>query len=146
MVFSLISRKAVSVRFVVALLIVVLPIVVLMWLRSPMCTNQVLLEVVSPDQRYKVVVFLRDCGATTNYSSHVSIVPARHKITNRSGGNVFIADTDHGRAPAGINGAPEVEVAWQSANELSIRYNKAVRIFKSIDELHAIEVRLEPVI
>jgi hypothetical protein len=38
-----------------------------------MCGNYVVAEKISPDGRRKVVVFQRDCGATTGFSTQVSL-------------------------------------------------------------------------
>ncbi len=37
------------------------------------CVNTLITEVSSPDNKLKASVFVRDCGATTDYSTHVSI-------------------------------------------------------------------------
>jgi hypothetical protein len=38
------------------------------------CANEVLSQTVSPDAKMKAVVFQRDCGATTGFSTQVSII------------------------------------------------------------------------
>lgn len=58
---------------------------------SDMCGNKVVSEFVSPDGQLKAVVFTRDCGATTNYSTQVSILSASDQLGN-SGGNAFAMD------------------------------------------------------
>jgi hypothetical protein len=65
-----------------------------------MCGNQILSESSSPDRTYRVVVFRRDCGATTGFSTQVSVLKAMQALPNESG-NLFIADTDRGEAPIG---------------------------------------------
>lgn len=49
------------------------------------CGNTVLQSVVSPDGRIKAVVFSRDCGATTGYSTQLSLVSADSTLPNESG-------------------------------------------------------------
>jgi hypothetical protein len=41
---------------------------------APLCRNEIFHQVDSPDSRYKVVVFQRDCGATTGFRA--IMVPA----------------------------------------------------------------------
>src|SRR5687767_10343542 len=41
-----------------------------------MCGNDIQLTVVSPDRKLKAVVFERSCGATTGFSTQVSVLPA----------------------------------------------------------------------
>jgi len=97
-------------------------------LTSDMCGNEQLLELPSSDGELKVVVFQRDCGATTGFSTQVSIVSAAESLPNRSG-NLFVADTDHGRVPAGVGGGPEVRVAWVGARSLRIAHYREARVF-----------------
>src|SRR5919106_3054135 len=75
------------------------------------CQNQVLAEIPAPDLRVRAVVFQRTCGATTASSTQVSLLAASRPLPD-DGGNVFIADTDHSRAPAGPGGEPVVQVHW----------------------------------
>lgn len=73
-----------------------------------MCGNDNLVEVVSPDGRLKAVTFRRDCGATTGYSTQLSILPANRTLPN-GGGNIFISRDD-----------PEVTVRWIDDHHLRI--------------------------
>ena len=43
-------------------------------LPNPCGEDELISEAVSPSQAMKVVVFMRDCGATTSFSTHVSIL------------------------------------------------------------------------
>lgn len=54
-----------------------------------LCANDNLVEMVSPNGQLKAVTFRRDCGATTEYSTHVSILPTSRKLPNEAG-NVFV--------------------------------------------------------
>lgn len=56
-----------------------------------LCGNDPLMAEVSPDQRHVAVVFLRDCGATTGFSTQVSILDAPANLPNEAG-NVAVAD------------------------------------------------------
>src|SRR5688572_11020252 len=76
---------------------------------SGMCRNEVLAELPAPDNRNRAVVFQRDCGATTGFSTQVSVLRGSRRLPNE-GGNVFVADSDHGQAPAGPGSGPAVEV------------------------------------
>ena len=93
-----------------------------------MCGNQVLSEIPSPDQVYRVVTFQRDCGATTGFSTQVSVLKYAEKLPNESG-NLFVADTDHGKAPSGIGGGPEVKISWVGSRSLLLIHHRDVRIF-----------------
>ncbi|MBI1810912.1 MAG: hypothetical protein HY035_01370 [Nitrospirae bacterium] len=43
------------------------------------CKNAIIKEILSPDQKRKIVVFARDCGATTGYSTQVSLISIKVK-------------------------------------------------------------------
>jgi hypothetical protein len=57
---------------------------------SGACGNQLYQEVLSPDNKYKAVVFQRDCGATTGFSTRVSILRADAKFTDKVEDNIFL--------------------------------------------------------
>lgn len=86
----------------------------------------------------KAVLFSRDCGATTGFSSQISIL--RVDETLSGSGNAFSADSDHGAAKTGSWGGPVVEMAWISARALSISYASQARIFKNEREAHGVSI------
>lgn len=47
----------------------------------------------------------------------------------RESGNVFTADTNHGKAPSGPGGGPVVTVRWIDRRTLEIAYDSAARVF-----------------
>lgn len=106
------------------------------------CGNRPLAEVPSPGGVHRAVVFERSCGATTGFSTQVSIVDAGAGA-GREAGNAFIADRDHGRAPAGPGGGPAVEVAWRGDSQLIIRHHPLARVFRSEPRVRGVEVRYE---
>lgn len=73
-------------------------------------------------------MFNRECGATTGFSTQVSILPAGDKLPDK-GGNIFTADTDHGNSPVEPWGGPPVEVKWDGETSLHITYDKRARVF-----------------
>jgi hypothetical protein len=72
-------------------------------LLDDMCGNTVIREVLSPDHRIKAVVFQRDCGATTGFSTQVSLLSAQATLPNYSG-NIFLTDD-----------ASDISVRWLRA-------------------------------
>ena len=109
-----------------------------------MCGNQVISETKSPDGSFEAVVFQRDCGATTGFSTQVSIFRS-WLPRGSSSGNVFVSDTNRGAAPAGIGGGPEISVNWQSSNELVISHHPKVRIYLSEPQWGSVKVKYEDV-
>jgi hypothetical protein len=106
------------------------------------CGNDLLAEMPSPGGSRQAVVFQRACGATTGFSTQVSVLPAGEKLPN-DGGNVFVADTDHGQAPSGPGGGPVVEVVWLHEDRLLIRHHRLARVFRSEARVGSVVVGYE---
>ncbi len=106
------------------------------------CGNELLGETRSPDGKLKAIVFQRDCGATTGFSTQISILPVDEKMPNE-GGNVFVADSNHGAAPSGRGGGPIVEVRWLNESELLIKHDSRARVFQSEQSLRGVKIHYE---
>jgi hypothetical protein len=106
------------------------------------CDNTPLAEVPSPGGTHKAVVFERSCGATTGFSTQVSVLSAGAKLWG-SAGNVFIADTDHGAAPSGPGGGPVIEPVWIAEDRLLIRHHRLARVFLSEARAGSVAVTYE---
>jgi hypothetical protein len=98
-----------------------------------LCTNTIQAQSSAPGGLHHAVVFQRDCGATTGFSTQVSVLngpgPTLDANLPTNPGNAFIADTDHGAAPAAAWGGPTVELSWQTAQRLVIRHHPSARLF-----------------
>ncbi|HEY7236309.1 MAG TPA: hypothetical protein VH539_19265 [Gemmatimonadaceae bacterium] len=92
------------------------------------CENSILQDIASPDGHRHAIIFERSCGATTDFSTQVSIVPTVRDVNGA--GNVFVADTDHERAASDAGGGPAVSARWIDGSTLEIRYDSAARIFR----------------
>jgi hypothetical protein len=88
-------------------------------------------RVPSPDAKYEAVVFQRDCGATTDFSTQISVLPKGVSLPGAAG-NVFIADSNHGAAPRATWGGPEVDVRWSGNRRLSVVTHPAARISRNV--------------
>jgi hypothetical protein len=97
------------------------------------CGNDMLATIPSPSGGRKLVIFQRDCGATTGFSTQASLLPAHDRL--RGSGNVFIADTDHGKAPSGPGGGPQLTARWIAEDTLELRYHPQARVFLA-DSVH----------
>jgi hypothetical protein len=103
------------------------------------CANEVLEIVKSPDGKLQAVIFRRDCGATTDYSTQVSILSANAELPNKSG-NVFVADTDHGNAPEQEGGGPKIKVEWLDNKSLQVSYDPRSRVFLGEEKLSGVRI------
>jgi hypothetical protein len=89
---------------------------------SGICGNEVQKEYLSPNGRLKAVVFQRDCGATTGFSTQISILEGSATLTNKPG-NIFISDWQPGDTSP--------TVTWLSDSELEIKKHCNVTVYKS---------------
>jgi hypothetical protein len=101
------------------------------------CGNRVLSEVPAPKGNMSAIVFERSCGATTGFSTHVSIVKDFGEHL-KSAGNVFAADSDHGAVKEMI-----VTVRWVALDQVVIRYPAHARVFKREAQTNGVSVAYE---
>ena len=103
-----------------------------------MCENSVVSRTPSPDGQYDAVIFERDCGATTGFSTQISVVDGGKSVSGS--GNAFVADDDHGAARAGSWGGPWAEPKWLSPARLLIRYAKKSRVFEQSNNAEGVTI------
>jgi len=107
-----------------------------------LCGNEWVAQQVSPDGRFKVVVFQRDCGATTGFTTQASLLEAADHVPGGSG-NIFIADTDHGAAPAASWGGPDLQVEWLANDRVVLAHHPRARVFKALVRYSDVAVEYE---
>ncbi|MBW3559597.1 MAG: hypothetical protein KY446_10300 [Proteobacteria bacterium] len=115
-----------------------------MWVSScsAACRNDPVATADAPTGELKAVLFQRDCGATTGFSSQVSLT---NDGALSAGGNVFIADTNHEAASAASWGGPWVELRWLSPKHLLVRYDADARVFAQNQNVSGVDVSYEKV-
>jgi hypothetical protein len=96
------------------------------------------------DALHAAVLFERDCGATTGFSTQVSVLNAGER--RLGSGNVFIADGDHGAAQAAPWGGPWTELMWLSPSRLLVRYDTKARVFQRSETVSGVQISFEPVV
>ena len=111
------------------------------------CRNELITRALSPDRSLQAIVFQRDCGATTGFSTHVSVVPVSEEFLEHStffkqakAGNAFIADTNNGTAASGAGGGPIVRVEWLAPKRLRILHDSGTRIFSSEKTVNGVDL------
>lgn len=95
------------------------------------CANEPLQTSLSPDGKLKVVLFRRDCGATTTSSTHVSILPVSAELPNEAG-NVSVQDGD-----------PLTHVRWMGDRHLNISGTQASGVFLRLTSQHGVQITYE---
>jgi hypothetical protein len=103
------------------------------------CENTIQNTVLSPDGTHAAIVFERNCGATTSFSTQVSVVSAS-KLQFDGSGNTLVADTGSGAAPSAAYRGPEIRLKWQSEHRLLIAYYSKARLFKNESKVNGIEI------
>lgn len=103
------------------------------------CGSEVVDTVLSPDRRHQVVVYEHDCGATTDFSTQVTLDPlfAARPI---GGGNIWSADADHGVAPRAKWGGPDVRIEWTSSTTLRLLHHPRARVFRAEKRVGEVEI------
>jgi hypothetical protein len=109
-------------------------------LRLP-CETYVIQRIPSPNGELEGVVFDRRCGATSGFNTQLSIVVPG--ATPDEPGNALIVDADHGLAPVGPAGGPEIQVVWQGDSMLHVRLDRRARSFKQDTIVEGVRVVYE---
>lgn len=110
---------------------------------SDVCQNTVVSRSLSPNGALAAVLFQRDCGATTSFSTQISILRPDDNPTG--GGNAFVADDDHGAARVGSWEGSWAETKWLAPDHLLIRYAAKSRLFKRSDNVSGVKITYQVV-
>ena len=106
-----------------------------------MCGTQPGFEVMNPEGKYRVVVYGYDCGAISQLSTQISVIPSKESYPTKEG-NVFVA-TGGGRQGEWLG--PYVEVVWQSSTGLLIRHNEGIEIHRHENQIDGVSISYETV-
>ena len=107
------------------------------------CENTILSETTSPSGRVAAILFQRSCGATTGYSTQVSVLRVGDRPA--AAGNAFVADTNHGAADKSVGGGPWVEAVWTDENNLIVKYDAQARIFTEQSVIAGVTITYQPI-
>ncbi|MEK3889338.1 hypothetical protein [Bacillus sp. FSL K6-3431] len=91
-----------------------------------MCENEIIQQSNSQSEKKTAYIFIRDCGATTGYSYHLSILNQNKELKNKSG-NTFVSDQ-------------EFSIEWQSNKSLKIYYNDSVNTYEMDKRVNGVKV------
>jgi len=109
-----------------------------------MCGNRIIKKINSPNKRNTIVIFERDCGATTNFSTQISIIRKGKKLENEKG-NLFSADSDNGKAEVNKYGIIKVQANWIDEKHILIKFDKNAQIYERKNSLNGISVTYEEI-
>jgi len=86
-----IMKKAVRIAAITISPIVVTIGIAITYFIPEMCSNEIINTITSPDNKSKIILFGRNCGATTGFSTQISIVDNGETLGNEAG-NIYIAE------------------------------------------------------
>jgi hypothetical protein len=101
------------------------------------CGNEILSDVRAPGNGHRAVVFQRDCGATTGFSTQVSVIRGSRRLPNEPG-NVFIADDS--TTAAGSNDTLFVQAQWIDSALLEIHHDTRARVLTADSLVEGIRI------
>ncbi len=110
---------------------------------DPSCANYFVASALAPDSSNLAVVFDRDCGATTQSSTHVSIVSPRDPLPS-GGGNVLVVEGPGARPVRPAGGSVRVWLTWARPDSLVVQYQPDAHVIMSRSRLRAVAVALSP--
>jgi hypothetical protein len=99
---------------------------------QPQCSSEVLQVARDLGSDRYAATSARNCGATTDYATVVHV--GRSSEPQSSASEVFVADSDHGAATDGLQGAIWMNVVWTAPGKLSVAYASKARIFKRLPD------------
>jgi hypothetical protein len=103
------------------------------------CENDIVSETQSPGGQWKIVIFQRACGATTGFSTQVSVLESAATLGS-DGGNVFIADDNHGVVSLKLDHTLPLKVSWKGDHDLEIEYPPGTRIFRQEQKYGSVSI------
>jgi hypothetical protein len=103
------------------------------------CDNKIVAELLSPDGKYKAVVFVKDCGATTTWSTHISVIRWWNWVGRNDAGNAFVMDDGDG-APEGPGHGPEARIRWTSGRALAVSHHPQAKIFRAENQVDGVTI------
>ncbi len=107
---------------------------------SDLCESTADYSVPSPDGEQTVHVYQLSCGATTEFSTHISLLAGDAEIGGNPG-NLFIATA--GEADLTAINTVKTEVEWIDSDQLLIRYDAKAKVIEQVDQLTGVSVQYE---
>lgn len=96
----------------------------------------------SPDGRFVAVVFYRDCGAVTPFTTEISVIRSGANAVSRGERGNILSMMDPGNSKESLerNGSIEVRLAWKSGQLLSISTPRKAFVGKRLDHVYNIQI------
>ncbi|EGO86242.2 DUF5412 domain-containing protein [Clostridium botulinum C] len=75
------------------------------------CKNNIVKEINTYDNNYRIVAFIREAGSTTTFSPQVSLIKIGENLNDSDIGNIFRG-----------NKSKYIDIEWKNKNTLIIKY------------------------
>jgi hypothetical protein len=95
----------------------------------------------NPNGDVNVYHFRRDCGGSTDYSTHVALM--KKGDAKAKTGNVFVGEP--AKPSGGAVGPPWVELRWLSPRKLLVRYDAKARVLTQNTSVSGVAISYEKV-
>ena len=118
-------KKVLLVVIGAAILLIFMATILLLWFTSGSCDNTIWSTHASPNMNFKVVTFERNCGATTGFSTHLSVLKNGKTLPNSAGDTMVIKGRPGDVAP---------EISWISNKKIELRTTGKEEIFLAAEE------------
>ena len=101
---------------------------------SSACGNRVIERIVSPDNTKTLYIFQLDCGATTDFVTHVVVLGDSSSFGNGTVGNVLVADSNRGKVNL------TVRAKWITPSTVEIAYPSGSRVYNRAADADGVHV------
>lgn len=105
--------------------------------REDLCRVEIAQQHFSPNKEFKAVIYQYDCGATTPFTTNVSVLAADEAIEYELG-NVFSAQ--YGSVKGDWHG-PFAELKWENNNTIQLSYVNDAEISQKVNSLADITIK-----
>ena len=113
-------------------------------LNDELCSLLVVRRTLSPNGHREAVLYQRNCGATTDFATNLSVVSAGARIANARG-NVLVADSYDGQAPLDSGSVIHLSVKWLGDDSLLVQYDRRARLFRQELRVRGVSVRYDTI-
>ena len=110
-------------------------------LLAGLCGSTEITRVTSPDGRHDAVLFEHNCGATTDFATHVSVLPAGAPLGNDAGNAFAAVSGEYGQRAAW--GGPAVDVTWKADGALVISHDATSQVVYTADRANGVLIHTE---
>lgn len=92
-------------------------------LSDEMCATTIFDQSPSPSGKLTAVLYEIDCGATTGFNRHISIVSVDTDLKKKN--------PNLGTSPFALRGDPNVKMRWPNSDQLEIQYPESASVIRA---------------